>query len=52
MTWLRRDDRDREAEAAETVLPEVAVEAWPLPWSGRENVITACGTALLALVGG
>ena len=49
---MRGNDRDREAEAAEAVLPEVAIEPWPLPWSGQENVITVATGALLAIMSG
>ena len=55
VTWLRGNDADREAEAPETTLPEVAatspVEAEILPWRGRGNVIAAVGVALLDMVG-
>ncbi|MCJ2092076.1 hypothetical protein MKK67_06115 [Methylobacterium sp. J-072] len=53
ITWLRGNDRDREAEAPETVLPEVAtvIEVEPLRWGGRGNVIVAAGAALLDLAG-
>ena len=55
MTWLRGNDQDREAEAPETVQPEVPAEATvihvePLRWSGRGNVIAAAGVALLDLL--
>ncbi|MCJ2019966.1 hypothetical protein MKK84_21460 [Methylobacterium sp. E-065] len=54
VTWLRGNDQDREAEAPETVLPEVAAETQPvakiLPWHGRGNVIAAAGVALLDLL--
>lgn len=52
VTWTRGGDADCEAEAAEIVLPEVAIEPWPLPWSGRSNVLAAAGVALLEMVGG
>lgn len=46
--WLRGYDR----AATEPETPDVAIEAGgPLPWSGQGNVITACGAALLGLVG-
>ncbi|MCJ2124076.1 hypothetical protein [Methylobacterium sp. J-077] len=54
VTWLRGNDRDREAEAPETVLPEVAAEqpdAIILSWRGRGNIIAAVGVALLDMVG-
>ncbi|GJE13281.1 hypothetical protein FOHLNKBM_4344 [Methylobacterium longum] len=52
VTWLRGNDQDREAEAAETVLPEVAVviEVEPSSWGGRGNVVAAAGVALLEMV--
>lgn len=54
VTWLRGKDRDREAEAPETVLPEVVAEARPdatiLPWRGRGNIIAAAGTFLVDLL--
>ena len=50
-TWTRGTDQDREAAAAEISLPEVAVIPWPLPWSGKSNVVAVAGTALLDLVG-
>ncbi|MCJ2086225.1 hypothetical protein MKK88_09485 [Methylobacterium sp. E-005] len=54
LTWLRGNDQDREAEAPETVLPEMAAEPLPeatiLPWRGRGNVIAAAGTLLLDLL--
>ena len=54
VVWMRGNDRDREAEAPETVLPEVAAaqrDAIILPWCGRGNVIAAVGVALLDMVG-
>ncbi|MCJ2084632.1 hypothetical protein MKK88_01295 [Methylobacterium sp. E-005] len=54
VTWLRGNDADREAEAPEIALPEVAAEPLPeadiLPWRGRGNVIAAAGVALLDLL--
>ena len=53
VTWLRGNDQDREAEAPDTVLPEVTAEtpeAIVLPWRGRGNVIAAAGTMLLDLL--
>ena len=60
--WCRGNDGDREAEAPELVLPEVAivspvpklklVASDPLPWGGDGNVVAAAGVALLALVVG
>jgi hypothetical protein len=58
VVYMRGGDRDREAEAPETVLPEVdaetATEPLPvakiLPWRGRGNVIAAAGTMLLDLL--
>ena len=53
---MRGGDQDREAEASETVLPEVAakdpdtvIEVPPLRWGGRGNVISAAGAVLLDL---
>lgn len=44
-----RTHQDREADALETVLPEVAAEPQPeaevLPWRGRGNVIAAAVVA-------
>jgi hypothetical protein len=56
VVFMRGGDHDREDEASETALPEVAAEATviqvpPVRWGGRGNVIAACGTALLDLVG-
>lgn len=52
--YMRGNDQDREVEAPETVLPEVAVapfvEAEILPWRGRGNVIAAAGTLTLDLL--
>ncbi|MGU3341644.1 hypothetical protein ACLBXJ_26915 [Methylobacterium mesophilicum] len=48
---MRGNYADREIEAPETVLPEVAVEAVVLPWRGRGNVVAAAGVALLDLLG-
>jgi hypothetical protein len=58
VVYMRGNDQDREAEAPETVLPEVAAEPEPetppaaniLPWRGRGNVISAAGTMLLDLL--
>jgi len=58
VTWLRGNDQDRETEAPETVLPEVAAEMQPeplpeavvLPWRGRGNVIAAAGVLLVDMV--
>ncbi|MCJ2103011.1 hypothetical protein MKK82_29795, partial [Methylobacterium sp. E-046] len=54
VVYMRGSDRDGEAEAPETVLPEIAVEPAPeavvLPWRGRGNVIAAAGTMLLDLL--
>ena len=55
VVYMRGGDQDREAEAPETVLPEVMAEAQPasvvIPWRGRGNIIAAAGVALLDLVG-
>ncbi|MCJ2054751.1 hypothetical protein [Methylobacterium sp. J-070] len=54
ITWLRGNDQDRETEAPETVLPEVAAEPQPeaqiLPWRGRGNVIAAAGSLIVDLL--
>lgn len=51
---MRGNDQDREDEAPETMLPEVAAVVQPvadiLPWRGRGNVIAATGTMLLDLL--
>ena len=56
VVYMCGNDRDREAEAPEAMLPAVAIEARGeaviLPWRGRGNVIAAAGVALLDLVGG
>ncbi|CAA2161221.1 hypothetical protein MBRA_06381 [Methylobacterium brachiatum] len=55
VVYMRGNDQDREAEARETVLPEVATEPRPdpivLPWRGRGNVITVAAVTLLNLAG-
>ena len=59
VVYMRGNDQDRETEAPETVLPEVAAEAQSelpltaeiLPWRGRGNVIAAAGSAILDFVG-
>ncbi len=59
VTWLRGNDQDREAEAPETLLPEVAAEtqqpeippkAIVLPWRRCGNVIASAGTFLVELL--
>jgi hypothetical protein len=54
VVYMRGNDQNREAEAPETVLPEVAtvlpVEADILPWRGRGNVIAAAGLMLVDMV--
>ena len=54
VVYMRGGDRDCEAEAPETVLPEVAAETQPvaeiLPWRGRGNVIAAAGSFLVDLL--
>ncbi|MCJ2069743.1 hypothetical protein MKK75_13245 [Methylobacterium sp. J-030] len=54
VVYMRGNDQDREAEAPETALPEVAAEPMPeadiLPWRGRGNVIAAAGALLLDLL--
>ena len=56
VVYMRGGDQNRETEAPEIVLPMVSVEPAfepiVLPWAGRGNVLTACGTALLNLVCG
>ena len=56
VVYMRGGDQDREEEALEIVLPEMPRESVSqpsiLPWIGRGNVLTACGTLLLDLVGG
>ncbi|MCJ2049092.1 hypothetical protein [Methylobacterium sp. J-070] len=55
VVYMRGNDQDREAEAPEAVLPEVAAEPVPeaeiLPWRGRGNVIAALGVTILDMVG-
>ena len=55
VVYMRGSDQDREAEAPEAALPEVAAEPVPasivIPWRGRGNIIAATGVALLDLVG-
>ena len=52
--YMRRNDRDREVEVPETVLPEMAAERRPeaqiLPWRGKGNIVTAVGSALIDLL--
>lgn len=57
VTWLRGNDQDREAEAPEIVLPEVAtetpstvIEVEALRWGGRGNVLAAAGAYLFDLL--
>ena len=54
VVYMRGSDRDGEADAPETVLPEVSAEPLPdatiLPWRGRGNVISAAGVAILDLI--
>jgi nucleoside 2-deoxyribosyltransferase len=57
IVWLRGNDANREAEAAEVVVPDV-VAAHPvvmltvLPWRGSGNVVAAAGVALFEMVAG
>ena len=51
-----RNDQDREADAPETLLPEVAaeplgtvIEVPPLCWGGRGNVVALAGVTVLDL---
>ena len=48
--YMHGNDQDRDAEAPETVLPEVPAGAEILPWRGRGNVIAAAGVALIDLL--
>ncbi|MGH1592320.1 hypothetical protein ACRBEV_32880 (plasmid) [Methylobacterium phyllosphaerae] len=54
VVYMRGSDQDREAEAPETVLPEVQANGPPeaiiLPWRGRGNVIAAAGSFLVNLL--
>lgn len=52
VVWMRGNDADREAEAPEIVLPEVAnvIEVEPLRWGGRGNIIAAAGAYLFDLL--
>lgn len=54
VVYMRGNDQDREAEAPEITLPEVAAELPPeaniLPWRGRGNVIAAAGTLIIDLL--
>ena len=50
--WLRGGDRDGEANALAIEIPNAHIETGaPLPWSGRGNVLTAIGGAVLNLAG-
>ena len=55
VVYMRGSDRDGEAGAPETALPEVLIDPQPvaeiLPWRGRGNVIAAAGAVLLDLLG-
>ncbi|MCJ2099060.1 hypothetical protein, partial [Methylobacterium sp. E-046] len=62
VVYMRGSDRDGEAEAPETVLPEVTAETMPepqseplpvaaiLPWRGRGNIVSAAGSFLVDLL--
>ena len=55
VTWLRGNDRDREAEAPETALPTVSREPEvipfpPLRWGGHGNLVAAAGVALVDML--
>ncbi|SFM92771.1 hypothetical protein [Methylobacterium pseudosasicola] len=52
VVWMRGNDADREIEAPEVVLPEVAnvIEVEPLRWGGRGNVLAAAGSLLVELL--
>ncbi|MDP4026847.1 hypothetical protein Q8W71_30065 [Methylobacterium sp. NEAU 140] len=64
VVWMRGGDGDREAQAPETVLPEVsrsptprvrsvpAPASAPLAWGGNGNVVSAAGVALFGLLAG
>ncbi len=51
---MRGSDRDGEAEAPETIPPDVTVEPQPgadiPPWRGRGNVIATAGSFLVELL--
>ena len=54
VVYMRGSDQDREAEAPETVLPEVLTEPQPvaeiLPWRGRGNIVSVAGSFLVDLL--
>ena len=52
VVWMRGNDADREIDAPEAVLPEVAnvIEVEPLRWGGRGNVLAAAGAYLFDLL--
>lgn len=52
VVWMRGNDADREIEAPEVVLPEVAnvIEVDPLRWGRRGNVLAAAGAYLFDLL--
>ena len=54
VVYMRGSDRDGEAGAPETALPEVLIDPQPaaeiLPWRGRGNVIAAAGSFLVDLL--
>lgn len=53
--WMRSGDENREAEAPETMLPEMPAQRVPeavrLPWRGRGNIIAVVDMPLLDLLG-
>ena len=50
--WLRGGDDDREVDVPAVLIPDVQlIVGVPLPWSGRGNVFTAIGGAVLDLAG-
>ncbi len=55
VVWMRSGDENREAEAPETMLPEMAAQRVPetvrLPWRGRGNIIAAVDMPLLDQLG-
>lgn len=58
VVWLRGNDQDREGEAPETSLPDVAaqttaivIQVEPLRWGGHGNVLAAAGSFIVDLTG-
>ena len=54
VVYMRGNDQDREEEAPETLLPDVAAgpepEAAVLAWRGRGNIIAAVGVAVIDML--